>query len=182
MPDLQQEYQRLLIGPDEPPALSRGFVCPDLEQMIFGDSHQKLCKFLVAQKLMLDSEQRKPSDHAGLLLLVLGQLAIEGREEEVVRLLEEFLLPWAERFVEMLIKGALHPFYSKPAELTGLTLNHWQAKRGVVPCEAKPWPKRCLSNCAMTITPAPMCVRSALSAWLTVKRSSIWNTTVAIFA
>jgi len=64
----------------------------------------------------------------GWLLLVLSQLAMEGRKEEVDRLLGEFLLPWAERFCE------------------------------------------------------PMCDRSALSAWLTVKRSSIWNTTAAIFA
>jgi hypothetical protein len=63
----------------------------------------------------------------GLLLMVLGQPAMEGRKEEVDRLLGEFLLPWAERFCE------------------------------------------------------PMYARSALSAWLTVKRSSIWNATAAIF-
>lgn len=133
-PLLDNAYQQLFVGPDALAAPPWGSVYLDPEQVVFGDSHQALKRFLEHEVgVSLATTQREPLDHFGLLLLLLGQLALEGRETGVDRLLGEFLLPWSWRYLEQLEEHAPHPFYRTLARLGATTLDQWQMERGITP-------------------------------------------------
>ncbi|WP_404471038.1 Tat proofreading chaperone DmsD [Vreelandella venusta] len=133
-PLLEDAYQQLFIGPEALAAPPWGSVYLDPEQVLFGDSHQALKHFLEQETgLALATAQREPLDHFGLLLLLLGQLALEEREDGVNRLLGEFLLPWSWHYLEQLEKHSPHPFYRSLAQLSATTLSQWQVERGVTP-------------------------------------------------
>jgi TorA maturation chaperone TorD len=132
-PRLEDAYQQLFIGPDALAAPPWSSVYLDPEQVVFGNSHQAFKRFLEEQGVSLTTTQREPLDHIGLMLLLLGQLALEGREAGVDRLLGEFLLPWSGRYLEQLEEHATHPFYRTLAQLGAATLGQWQTERGITP-------------------------------------------------
>lgn len=133
-PLLDEAYQQLFIGPEALAAPPWGSVYLDPEQVVFGDSHQALKRFLEQEEgVSLATARREPLDHFGLLLLLLGQLAMEERAAGVDRLLGEFLLPWSGRYLEQLEEHATHPFYRSLAQLSATTLDQWRMDRGVTP-------------------------------------------------
>lgn len=137
-PYLAQAYQESFIGPDALAAPPWGSVYLDPEQVVFGDSHQALKRFLEqAEGVTLATAQREPLDHFGLLLLLLGQLALNEREASVDRLLGEFLLPWSRRYLEQLEACSSHPFYRVLARLGAASLDQWQMERGITPHQAR---------------------------------------------
>ncbi|WP_249977535.1 Tat proofreading chaperone DmsD [Vreelandella olivaria] len=133
-PLCEEAYQQLFVGPEALAAPPWGSVYLDPEQVVFGDSHQTLKRFLEQEEgISLATARREPLDHFGLLVLLLGQLAMEGREAGVDRLLGEFLLPWSGRYLEQLEEHAPHPFYRALAQLGTITLGQWQTERGITP-------------------------------------------------
>lgn len=137
-PLLEDAYQQLFVGPEALAAPPWGSVYLDPEQVIFGDSHQALKHFLEQEAgVSLAIARREPLDHFGLLLLILGQLALEGHQPGVDRLLGEFLLPWSWRYLEQLEEHSPHPFYRTLAQLGAVTLNHWQTERSITPHQSR---------------------------------------------
>lgn len=129
---LEEAWQRLFIGPYALPAPPWGSVYLDKENVLFGDSTLKLRDWMAQQQVEVTLEQQEPEDHFGLLLMMAAWLA-EHQPADLPVLLAEHLLPWGYRYLALLQSDARHPFYQGLAELTTLTLTHWQHELQVTP-------------------------------------------------
>ena len=132
MEKLNDDYQALFIGPNALPAPPWGSVYLDKENVLFGDSTLKLRDWMAQQQVEVTLEQQEPEDHFGLLLMMAAWLA-EHQPADLPVLLAEHLLPWGYRYLALLQSDAGHPFYQGLAELTTLTLTHWQHELQVTP-------------------------------------------------
>ncbi|WP_145496853.1 Tat proofreading chaperone DmsD [Yersinia bercovieri] len=121
----EEAWQRLFIGPYALPAPPWGSVYRDKENVLFGDSTLKLRDWMAQQQVEVTLAQQEPEDHIGLLLMMAAWLA-EHQPTDLPVLLAEHLLPWSYRYLALLQADANHPFYQGLAELTTLTLIHWQ--------------------------------------------------------
>lgn len=124
--DLNDQYQRLFIGPNELPAPPWGSVYLDPECVIFGNSLLALRDFLRQHQIEFQSQQDEPEDHIGLMLMLSAYLA-ENRPHLVVAFLREHFLTWANHCLAQLAKAENAPFYQGMALLTEKTLQQWQA-------------------------------------------------------
>ena len=77
-------------------------------------------------------KQQEPEDHFGLLMMMAAWLA-EHQPVDLPVLLADHLLPWSYRYLALLQSDAGHPFYQGLAQLTTLTLAHWQHELQVTP-------------------------------------------------
>lgn len=128
---LENEYQRLFIGPDALPAPPWGSVYLDKEKVIFGDSLVALREFMTANGLEITLSQNEPEDHFGLMLLLSAYLA----EQQAVTFAEFFanhLLPWSYRFLTLL-QAEPDSFYTGLAQLAELLLKAWQMELSITP-------------------------------------------------
>ncbi|WP_145493278.1 Tat proofreading chaperone DmsD [Yersinia aleksiciae] len=125
-------WQRLFIGPYALPAPPWGSVYLDKENVLFGDSTIKLRDWMAQQQVEVTLAQQEPEDHFGLLLMMAAWLA-EHQPADLPVLLAGHLLPWGYRYLALLQADANHPFYQGLAELTTLTLTHWQDELQVTP-------------------------------------------------
>lgn len=128
----EEAWQRLFIGPYALPAPPWGSVYLDKESVLFGDSTIKLRDWMAQQQVEVSLVQQEPEDHFGLLLMMAAWLA-EHQPPDLPVLLAEHLLPWGYRYLALLQAEARHPFYQGLAELTTLTLTHWQHELQVTP-------------------------------------------------
>ncbi|CNK99231.1 Tat proofreading chaperone DmsD [Yersinia aleksiciae] len=128
----EEAWQRLFIGPYALPAPPWGSVYLDKENVLFGDSTIKLRDWMAQQQVEVTLAQQEPEDHFGLLLMMAAWLA-EHQPADLPVLLAEHLLPWGYRYLALLQADANHPFYQGLAELTTLTLTHWQDELQVTP-------------------------------------------------
>ncbi|CNI02093.1 Cytoplasmic chaperone TorD family protein [Yersinia pekkanenii] len=129
---LEEAWQRLFIGPYALPAPPWGSVYLDKENVLFGDSTVKLRDWMAQRQVEVTLEQQEPEDHFGLLLMMAAWLA-EHQPVDLPALLAEHLLPWGYRYLALLQSDAGHPFYQGVAQLTALTLTHWQDELQVTP-------------------------------------------------
>ncbi|WP_179038184.1 Tat proofreading chaperone DmsD [Limnobaculum xujianqingii] len=127
---LDEAYQRLFIGPDALPAPPWGSVYLDRESVVFGNSMLDLRQWQVSLGIEVQQQQREPEDHIGLLLMLAAWLA-ENQPEQLSTLLSDHVLPWSSRFLALLEERAEHPFYQGIAQLTSITLAHWQQRLNV---------------------------------------------------
>ena len=123
--DLNDQYQRLFIGPNELPAPPWGSVYLDPECVIFGNSLLALRDFLRHHQISFQAEQDEPEDHIGLMLMLAAYL-VENRPHLVVEFLREHFLTWANHFLTQLANAENAPFYKGLALLTVQTLQKWQ--------------------------------------------------------
>ncbi|MGP4142084.1 MAG: Tat proofreading chaperone DmsD [Sodalis sp. (in: enterobacteria)] len=129
---LEQEFQRLFLGPHALPAPQWGSVYLDEESVVYGESTLALRAWLRQRGIAPALATNEPEDHCGLLLLLSAWLA-ENAPSSLDTLLEEHLLPWAPRFLTLLCEGTVHPFYQGLGRLTRITLAHWRQYRGLTP-------------------------------------------------
>jgi len=120
---LLEARQRLFIGPDDFQAPAWGSVYLDREKVIFGDSTLELRWFLARNGMVMDTGLNEPEDHIGLLLWVASDFIAGARDDTLRELLEDHVLPWSGRYLELLLDHAGHPFYAALAQLAALTLN-----------------------------------------------------------
>ncbi len=109
---------------------------PRLEQLRLAAQHADTSAFdaALATYGMLLRPERQPEDHLGLMLLMLAwSLRADVDERAARRLVEELMLPWAPRFLELLAEHADDAFYGPLACLARATLGDWQARYGLVP-------------------------------------------------
>lgn len=129
---LEQEFQRLFLGPHALPAPPWGSVYLDEESVVYGESTLALRAWLRQRGIAPALATNEPEDHCGLLLLLSAWLA-ENAPSSLDTLLKEHLLPWAPRFLTLLCDGTVHPFYQGLGRLTRITLAHWRQYRGLTP-------------------------------------------------
>ncbi|CAH2605667.1 redox enzyme maturation protein DmsD (plasmid) [Rhodovastum atsumiense] len=128
---LAEAYRRLFVGPEALPAPPWGSVYLDPENALCGESLLELRDFLRTAAVQVQSHDKGPEDHAGLLLWIAAWLLAEGRIAEADVLLGVHLLPWGPRFCERLAEAADAPFYRGLARLTALTLEALRAHHGI---------------------------------------------------
>lgn len=119
---IKEAHQRLFIGPDSFEAPAWGSVYLDKESVLFGDSTLELRAFLSSIAITLNTGLNEPEDHIGLMLWLASELIGAGKDAEFKELLEIHLLPWSNRYLELLAEHAGHSFYEGLAELTQITL------------------------------------------------------------
>ncbi len=117
----QHDWQRLFVGPNSLPSPPWGSVWLDPEQVLEGDSTQRLKAFLAEQQMVVPDAASEPVDHIGLMLMQAAFLAGEGRAAALAQLFKVHLLSWLPQFVETLNR-AESGFYPALARLTLLTV------------------------------------------------------------
>lgn len=122
---LAEAYQRLFVGPNTLPAPLWGSVYLDKENVLFGNSTLRLRRWLRSNGIDAQHDRNEPEDHIGTLLMMVAWLAEERQGGLVEQLLTKHLLPWAPRYLELLLANAQHPFYLGLAQLAQITLNAW---------------------------------------------------------
>ncbi|WPU20985.1 Tat proofreading chaperone DmsD [Cedecea neteri] len=123
---INEEFQRLFIGPYALPAPPWSSVYLDKENVLFGDSLLELRQWMRAQGFAPQTEQNEPEDHFGLMLMLAAWLADQGQQQPLDELLAWHLLPWAERYLNLFTDNAANDFYRGLGDLAKLTLSGWQ--------------------------------------------------------
>ena len=124
---LAREHQRLFVGPAALPAPPWGSVYLDEESVLFGDSTRALQAFAGRHGIALETGQREPLDHFGLVCWLVAHAAEASDEAAVHELLCEHLLPWSGRFLSLFEEASAGtPFYQAAA---GLAAQHGQRQK-----------------------------------------------------
>ncbi|WP_434524394.1 Tat proofreading chaperone DmsD [Photorhabdus asymbiotica] len=98
---LQYDYSILFEGQGAMPAPPWGSIYLDRENLLLGESTLAYREFLAQQNIVLSSKQREPEDQFGLMLLALVYILEQGHKPAARILLEQHLLPWAYRYLEL---------------------------------------------------------------------------------
>ncbi|RAX14158.1 TorD/DmsD family molecular chaperone [Photorhabdus bodei] len=99
---LQYDYSILFEGQGVMPAPPWGSVYLDRENSLSGESTLAYREFLTKQNIVMSSKQREPEDQFGLMLLALVYILEQGHKPAARTLLEQHLLPWAYRYLELM--------------------------------------------------------------------------------
>ncbi|MCC8374911.1 MULTISPECIES: TorD/DmsD family molecular chaperone [Photorhabdus] len=99
---LQYDYSILFEGQGVMPAPPWGSVYLDRENALSGESTLAYREFLTKQNIVMSSKQREPEDQFGLMLLALVYILEQGHKPAARTLLEQHLLPWAYRYLELM--------------------------------------------------------------------------------
>ncbi|RAW96065.1 MULTISPECIES: TorD/DmsD family molecular chaperone [unclassified Photorhabdus] len=99
---LQYDYSILFEGQGVMPAPPWGSVYLDRENSLSGESTLAYREFLTKQNIAMSSKQREPEDQFGLMLLALVYILEQGHKPAARTLLEQHLLPWAYRYLELM--------------------------------------------------------------------------------
>ncbi len=117
--ELKLDYGQLFFGPGEPNAVPQGSVYLSEEQLLNDRSTMALMDFYQANGVKVDVDYPQPLDHIGLFFAVLdqtfGRLQVEVDNQALIRftqvLLQQHLLPWANRCFELALQHANSDFY-----------------------------------------------------------------------
>lgn len=131
---LKAAWQTLFVGPHHLAAPPWGSVYLDKESVIFGDFTLQWRAFLHTHHIVLETGNRDPEDHIGLLFWALTALLDQNNYIAVAELLEDFLLPWSECYLTLL-SSQNNAFYTGVAQLTLLTQNAWRTGASLHPVE-----------------------------------------------
>ena len=133
---LAQEFSLLFEGLGEMPAPPWGSVYLDRESIVMGESTVEYRRFLASSGIVLDTQMREPDDQFGLMLLAFAQLLESEKFDASAELLEQHLLPWAFRYLEVLqqVEG-ISPFYPSLAKIAHLYLTSLVEELELSPAE-----------------------------------------------
>ncbi|MBS9436879.1 molecular chaperone [Photorhabdus noenieputensis] len=131
---LQYDYSILFEGQGVMPAPPWGSVYLDRENSLSGESMLAYREFLAKQNIVMSSEQPEPEDQFGLMLLALVYILEQGHKPAARTLLEQHLLPWAYRYLELVQTTKLeNNFYSILATITIDYLKTLQTELKLIP-------------------------------------------------
>ncbi|MEH6463907.1 MAG: molecular chaperone TorD family protein [Shewanella psychromarinicola] len=116
---LKLEYGVLFYGPGTPLAAPWGSAYTSSSQLLNDHSTITLKRFYAANNINIDMKMNEPVDHIGLIFAVLSFLlnkAIEAPQnpniqQAIDELLEQHLLPWAYRCLELAYTHAETDYY-----------------------------------------------------------------------
>ncbi|TDB56134.1 TorD/DmsD family molecular chaperone [Photorhabdus luminescens] len=135
---LQYDYSILFEGQGVMPAPPWGSVYLDRENSLSGESTLAYREFLAKQNIVMSSEQREPEDQFGLILLALVYILEQGHKPAARTLLEQHLLPWAYRYLELVQTTKLeNDFYSILATIAIDYLKTLQTELKLIPVRSE---------------------------------------------
>lgn len=116
--ELEYQYSVLFEGQGEMPCPPWGSVYLDKENIVFGESTTDYRAFLRRNGIEIKREYREPEDQFGLMLLALSQLLESGNSDAGMTLITEHLMPWGERYLELLSNNNVSEYYASLAKVT----------------------------------------------------------------
>ncbi|MGP8305223.1 molecular chaperone TorD family protein [Vibrio sp. YIC-376] len=116
--ELEYQYSVLFEGQGEMPCPPWGSVYLDKDNIVFGESTTYYRAFLRQHGLEIKGDYREPEDQFGLMLLALSQLLESENSEAGMELITEHLMPWGERYLELLANNNLSEYYALLAKVT----------------------------------------------------------------
>ncbi len=133
---LSYDYSMLFEGQGEMPAPPWGSVYLDHENIVMGESTLAYRQFLAKNDLVSDTYLNEPEDQFGLMLMAIAALCEQTKIPAAVELLEQYLLPWAYRYLELVQNTALeHNFYVELASVAEQYLMTLQQEMNLVPAK-----------------------------------------------
>lgn len=138
---LRLDFTRLFCGPDTPLAAPWGSVYLCENELLNDTSTQALSKFYSDHNIELTFTSNEPVDHIGLMFAVLSYLlgsmvkgnATEYQQKVVSDLLRFYLLPFANRVMELIKEHAGSSYYQGMALLGSVFLNHLSVRLSIIP-------------------------------------------------
>lgn len=147
---LVKAYRRLFEGPAALMAPPWGSVYTDRDCVVFGLSTLALREWMRANGIVMETGERVPEDHMGLMLQQMAFVA-ENRPELLDEFLREHLLTWSSHYLELLAGASRRGgeagragdlplaeedavafgFYGGLADLTRVTLEGMRSLRGL---------------------------------------------------
>jgi len=141
---LKLDYGQLFYGPGEPSAAPWGSVYLSEKQLLNGESTQVLMSFYRERGIRFDLDSNQPIDHLGLFFAVLDQIFGQLSEEDspeltgtCIILLQQHLLPWSGRCLELMHLQAESDFYRGGALLAQSYLDELSRSLQIVPISAQ---------------------------------------------
>ncbi|MEZ9653093.1 molecular chaperone [Vibrio splendidus] len=131
--DLNIDFAELFIGPNQLKAAPWASVYLNEEQTTFGEQTLAIRSFYSQFGIEIDTGEREPDDHIGLIFSFLAHLcsltadAMEQDDKSTVcpitRFLEEHVLTWAPRMLQLMKANASSDFYRGIAMIAEGTLH-----------------------------------------------------------
>lgn len=121
--NLQQEYQRLFIGPDHLEAPPWESVYLTREKLLYGEPTVQVRNFYQSFGLVCNTNEKEPEDHIGLEFAFMAQLCNKCAEklaqgEQIQteingqhRFLQQHILQWVPQFSNDLQEASLQKFF-----------------------------------------------------------------------
>ncbi|QQX79864.1 molecular chaperone TorD family protein [Shewanella sp. KX20019] len=142
---LKLDYAQLFYGPGEPNAVPWGSVYLSERQLLNDKSTLALKAFYQEHGISFKLETNQPVDHIGLFFAVLDQMfsqwTLTEDNEPLTRscmiLLQQHLLPWSDRCLELMIEHAETDFYRGIALLTQAYLEGLTQRLNLLPMTAR---------------------------------------------
>ncbi|MCL1058439.1 molecular chaperone TorD family protein [Shewanella gelidimarina] len=142
---LKLDYAQLFYGPGEPNAVPWGSVYLSERQLLNDKSTMALMAFYQEQGISFELDSNQPVDHIGLFFAVLDQMFTqwaqtedsESLERSCMILLQQHLLPWSGRCLELMTEHATTDFYRGIALLTQAYLEGLIQRLNLVPMTAR---------------------------------------------
>lgn len=117
---LISDYYQLFIGPGKKSAYPCGSVYTDKDNLLYGSSCVAFEKFTKLNQINIEMKKKQPSDHIGIIIIVLGYLLKERKTHLALLLINEHLLPWLPLFLRCLKENAKTGFYRNLSKLIEL--------------------------------------------------------------
>jgi len=142
---LKLDYAQLFYGPGEPNAVPWGSVYLSERQLLNDKSTLALKAFYQEQGISFELDTNQPVDHIGLFFAVLDQMFTQWAntedndplERSCMILLQQHLLPWSGRCLELMTEHARTEFYRGIAMLTQAYLDGLTQRLNLVPMTAR---------------------------------------------
>ena len=143
---LSMDYADLFVGPDVLKAAPWGSVYLNEEQTTFGETTLAVRDFFRQHGMEVETGEREPDDHLGLMFAFIAWLGEQGLEQNEVEplqpcfcslrtFLSEHLLTWAPRVCELVEERAETDFYKGLGKVTAGVLAEMAVITGA---EARP--------------------------------------------
>ncbi|WP_054177545.1 TorD/DmsD family molecular chaperone [Trabulsiella odontotermitis] len=127
------QFSTLFEGQGEMVAPPWGSVYLERDNLLMGESTALYRAFLRRHGIAFDGKDNEPEDQFGLMLLAWSALLERGNPNAAATLLEVHLLPWAHRYLELLKRNEISPFYARLARVATLFLNDIQQRKALRP-------------------------------------------------
>ena len=128
---LTYQFSLLFEGQGRMPAPPWGSVYLDRENLLLGETSLDYRRFLAGHQLALDTQLNEPDDQFGLMLLVMAYFMEAQNDDAVETLLATHLLPWAGRYLELVVDVDETGFYRALAEVARAFLREVASAYGV---------------------------------------------------
>ncbi|HGN1708183.1 TPA: molecular chaperone [Providencia rettgeri] len=132
--EISYDYSILFEGQGSMPAPPWGSVYLEHDNTVMGESTTAYRHFLQTKGLVTDTGIREPEDQFGLMMMAISALAEQGDDNAIITLFEQYLLPWAYRYLELVQQSKTETsFYPALAQLTEIYLKVLQLELGLSP-------------------------------------------------